>query len=95
MLYIRQKINNQNFIVADTDDNIEEICSFDKLKHYVVDLGLEITGAMLQSDGTFTVNCYNNLTDAKALKLKVFYGVSLMVNSIMALGKRLKMMYNL
>lgn len=81
MLYVKQKIEDLLFIIADTDDNSDEVCSYEKLKHCVIDIGLEIVGTTLDSDGKFKVHCYNNLTDAKALKLKVLYGVSLFVDS--------------
>lgn len=57
MLYVKQKIGDLSFIVADTDDNSEEVCSYEKLKHCVTDIGLEIVGTTLNSDGEFKVHC--------------------------------------
>lgn len=81
MLYIMQKIGINKFIVADTDDNSEELCTYDKLKYYITDLGIEIKGAEVYFDNYVLTHCYNNLVDAKAIKLKVLYGISLLVNS--------------
>lgn len=81
MLYIKQKIGYNRYIVADTDDNSEEICTYEKLKYCVLDVGLEIKGVVVNSENCITVHCYNNLTDVKALKLRVLYGISLLVNS--------------
>lgn len=40
MLYVQQKISEQNFIVADTDDDTEEMTTCKELKHCVIDLGV-------------------------------------------------------
>lgn len=80
MLYVQQKISEQNFIVADTDDNTEELTTRKELKHCVIDLGVEVSGATLSSDNLFNIHCYNNLTDAWALKMKIFRGISLMID---------------
>lgn len=40
MLYVQQKISEQNFIVADTDDNTEELTTRKELKHCVINLGV-------------------------------------------------------
>lgn len=61
MLYIKQKISEQNFIVADTDDNTEEMTTCKELKHCVIDLGVEVLGATLSTDNLFNIHCYNNL----------------------------------
>lgn len=81
MLYIKQKIGYNRFIVADTDDNSEELCTYEKLKYCILDVGLEIKGVDVNSENCITVHCYNNLTDIKALKFKVLYGISLLINS--------------
>lgn len=81
MLYIKQKIGYNRYIVADTDDNSEEICTYEKLKYCVLDVGLKIEGVTVDSENCITVHCYNNLTDIKALKFRVLYGISLLVNS--------------
>lgn len=44
MLYVQQKISEQNFIVADTDDDTEEMTTCKELKHCVIDLGVEVLG---------------------------------------------------
>lgn len=81
MLYIKQKIGYNRFIVADTDDNSEELCTYEKLKYCVLNVGLKIEGVTIDSMNCITVHCYNNLTDIKALKFKVLYGISLLINS--------------
>ena len=81
MLYIKQKIGYNRFIVADTDDNSEELCTYEKLKYCVLNVGLKIEGVTIDSMDCITVHCYNNLTDIKALKFKVLYGISLLINS--------------
>lgn len=81
MLYIKQKIGYNRYIVADTDDNSEELCTYEKLKYCVLNVGLKIEGVTIDSMGCITVHCYNNLTDIKALKFKVLYGISLLINS--------------
>lgn len=81
MLYIKQKIGYNRFIVADTDDNSEELCTYEKLKYCILNVGLKIKGVTIDSMNCITVHCYNNLTDIKALKFKVLYGISLLINS--------------
>ena len=81
MLYIKQKIGYNRYIVADTDDNSEELCTYEKLKYCVLDVGLKIEGVTVDSENCITVHYYNNLTDIKALKFRVLYGISLLVNS--------------
>ena len=81
MLYIKQKIGYNRFIVADTDDNSEELCTYEKLKYCVLNVGLKIKGVTIDSMNCITVHCYNNLVDAKAIKFKVLYGISLLINS--------------
>lgn len=81
MLYIKQKIGYNRYIVADTDDNSEELCTYEKLKYCVLDVGLKIEGVTVDSENCITIHCYNNLTDIKALKFRVLYGISLLVNS--------------
>lgn len=80
MLYVQQKISEQNFIVADTDDDTEEMTTCKELKHCVIDLGVEVLGTTLSTDNLFNIHCYNNLTDAWALKMKIFRGISLMID---------------
>jgi hypothetical protein len=84
MLYISRKISNEKYGVVDTDDNVEEIVTFNELSHYVIDLGVEINGVRVsQTRGLTpkkfisTVVPYAYTTDAKAVKLKVIKGVEI------------------
>lgn len=81
MFYVKRKVSENEYIVADTNDGSEELVDFNQLAIYVTDLGIEILGVTCYPDKMVNVHCYSYLTDIKALKLKVHKGIALEVDT--------------
>lgn len=78
MLYISRIVTRSTYGVIDTDDNVETIASYNELKHFVKDLGIDIDGVTI--NGTYLkIEVANHSNSSKIAKLAMMTGVVLSV----------------